>query len=73
MRITLEFDGYEERTEALQAQHAVDYLVALEEVKDELRRRWKYVEYETQEAREAIDDLYGWVCDLIGDLPGGEL
>lgn len=39
----------------------------------ELRRVWKYVEYETDEARETVDALYNWACELLSDLPGVDI
>jgi len=44
MKIVLEFDGFEERTEALEAQYASDYINALGRIKQDVRTRWKWSE-----------------------------
>lgn len=72
MKTVLIFDSFEEREEALQAQHAVDYLVALDEIEQEVRRLWKYVEYEHEGTYEAIDRLHDFVSNILAELPGYE-
>ena len=73
MKIVLEFDGWEERTEALQAQHAVDYIVALDKIREEVRRRWKWMDYDHEETGAEVDSIYKFICDTIAELPEYEL
>ena len=68
MRVQLIFDGFEER-EALQAQHAIDYIVALNDIENEIRKRWKWGEYATEEARHLMDDIHKYVSEVLAGLP----
>lgn len=72
MKVTLEFDGREERIESLQAQCAMEYLCALDAISNEVRRRWKYCQYETQEAHKVVDEIFNFVFDETRDLPHWE-
>jgi hypothetical protein len=69
VKVVLEFDEDEERHEMLQAIHAVDYVVALEKIENEIRRHWKWGDYETGEARGLADEMHRFVCDILADLP----
>ena len=70
MKIILEFDGIEERAEALEAQHASDYIVALTSIKRDVRARCKWHEYKHEETSEEVDAIYKDICDIIAELPG---
>lgn len=69
MTVTMSFDGHEERHEMLQAVHAVDYMVALDEVEQMLRRHWKYNDALTEEQHEIIDQVWAEWCDIRAGLP----
>jgi len=70
MKIVLEFDGIEERTEALEAINASDYILALGRIKQDVRTRWKWSEYKHEETNEEVDAIYKGICDIIAELPG---
>ena len=70
MKIILEFDGFEERTEALEAQHASDYINALDRIKRDVRARCKWHEYKHEETSEEVDAIYKDIYDIIAELPG---
>ena len=72
MKIILEFEGADARAEALDAQHAIDYLVALDKIETEVRRLWKYEEHECNETYDTIDRLYDYVGNVLAELPGYE-
>ena len=70
MKIILEFDGFEERDEALEAINASDYIVALTSIKQDVRARWKWHEYKHEETSVEVDAIYKGICDIIAELPG---
>jgi hypothetical protein len=69
VKTILEFDGREERIESLQAQCVLEYLLALDAISNEIRRRWKYCEYETEEARKVVDEIHDFIAEETSDLP----
>lgn len=69
MKITIEFDGQEERHEMIAAIHATDYLVALDSIEQELRKRRKYVEYEHEETRVVLDEIWDCLWEITEGLP----
>ena len=70
MKIILEFDGIEARTEAFEAQHASDYILALDRIEQDVRTRWKWGEYRHEETSEEVAAIYQGICDIIVELPG---
>ena len=71
MKISLEFDEYEERRDALIAIQAVDYLSALEDIREKVRGYYKHHELGV-EAYQIIEDIYRHICESISCLPGFE-
>lgn len=72
MKITLEFDGYEEADRADVALHAIDYVNAIESFTRELHHLRKYGEWDNVEARQALDTVAERWFDAIEDLPQAE-
>jgi len=67
MKVTLEFDGYDERSELLTAVHAVDYAVACEEIRNHIRGYWKHG-HNFKDVDEALDEIYQFVCEAIPQI-----
>jgi hypothetical protein len=55
MKITLEFDGFEERAEALAAMKVSDYQCAMHEFEHWLRGHWKHGDSDTI----SVDAVWG--------------
>lgn len=64
MKHTIEFDGYEERTELLHAVHAADYVCALEDIRHRVRGYWKHG-HNFKTIEDAIECIYEHICDAI--------
>ena len=63
MKITLEFESYEEAQDYLKVD---DYITALNNFKKWLRNEWKYIEHEGKE-HELIDKIYEKFNERVND------
>ena len=57
MKITLEFDDSDARSDAIDALCALDYKMIIWDFENELRAKWKYGEY-GDETHEVLDELW---------------
>ena len=63
MKATLEFELPEERTEYLQAVHAIDMIIAITNADNKLRGYVKYGDGTIQEAERVIDETRDILCE----------
>lgn len=59
---------FDDKEEALTALRSGEYHSALFNIREEIRRRVKYVELKTDEANELINDLYDFINSEIDSL-----
>lgn len=67
MKITLEFDLPEEKVEAKAAQSGLEYLQAVEDFREYLRRKRKYEEHDEKIAKE-IENIEQAFFDIFEGL-----
>jgi len=64
MKVTLEFDGHEDRHEMLTAIHAIDFAVACEEIRNHVRGYWKHG-HNFKSVEDCLDSIYQYIGDSI--------
>ena len=72
MKITIEYDGVEERDEATDAINIYAWRQFVWAFESELHKRWKWGEWEHDEAHELIEELWDVWHELKVDLPRSE-
>lgn len=57
LKFEVEADGYEERDEIQIYAHAVDYKLALDEIREQVRQRLKYGENISDEEERVLEEI----------------
>lgn len=67
MKAVLEFNLPEDNDDFKLATRASKLFCIIWDLKNEVRKRWKYSEYKHDETSKEIEELYTAICDIIGD------
>ena len=65
--ITFEGDSAEDRHDLNLVINAIDYVVALDEIKSKVRQMWKHGDMDDS-AYSKVEEIYDFICDATSDL-----
>lgn len=63
-KVKIEYDAFEEREEMEDAINAWRYSLALHNIKQEVRKIWKYKDM-SEDQQKIVDEIYEYICDQV--------